>query len=141
MSERHRSEFLSNIAGNASVAVNRMLATVDAERSKCSKLEDRNRIFEVVRSTVGFKELNSIIIAKLKDWIVAEMLKETQLFNDVHINEIIEVMVRDENYRNYYSFPNQLTSHSALPYTHLHLKFKIISSLHYSLPIHILANK
>jgi len=109
MSERHRSEFLSNIAGNASVAVKRMLATVDAERSECSKPEDRIRIFEVVRRTVGFRELNSIIFAKLKDGIVAEMLKEAQLFND---DEIIEIMVRDENYRHNYSLSNPLTNHS-----------------------------
>ena len=61
MSERHRREFLSDITSNGSEAVNRMLATIDAEKSECWKPEDKIRIFDAVRKTVGFQKLNSIV--------------------------------------------------------------------------------
>ena len=76
MSEGHRREFFSDIYSNAKMAVDKMLAIVDAEKSECGNPEDRRRIFEVVRDTVGFSKLNSIVFAELRDWMIAETVKE-----------------------------------------------------------------
>jgi tetratricopeptide (TPR) repeat protein len=40
------------------------------------------RIFEVVRETVGFGELNSIVFAELRQWMIAEASKEADDFRD-----------------------------------------------------------
>ena len=82
MSELHRREFLSGIARNALNSVDKILDTIDAEDSECWEHEDRRRIFDAVLETVGFEELNSIVFAKLKDWIISEVAKEVKAFGD-----------------------------------------------------------
>jgi hypothetical protein len=59
-----------------------MLATVDAEKSECWKPGDKIRIFDAVRKTVGFEELNSIVFSKLRVWMIAEASKEVDWFSD-----------------------------------------------------------
>jgi tetratricopeptide (TPR) repeat protein len=47
-----------------------MLGNINVERSEAFKVEDKERIFDVVKSTVGFAKLNEIVIGKMREWVV-----------------------------------------------------------------------
>ena len=47
-----------------------MLSTIDAERSECFKVEDKERIFDVVRKEIGFNKINSMVFNQLRNWVI-----------------------------------------------------------------------
>ena len=51
-------------------AMNKMLATINAEKSECWKAEDRDRIFDAVRQTVGFAGINAMVFEQLRGWAI-----------------------------------------------------------------------
>ena len=51
-------------------AMNKMLATINAEKSECWKAEDRDRIFDAVRQTVGFAGIIVIVFEQLRGWVI-----------------------------------------------------------------------
>jgi hypothetical protein len=74
MSETEQAKFLSTIKADYD-AVNRMIATVDVANSESTSQSDKEKIFEVVRSTVGFNTINSMIFEQLREWIVTTVKK------------------------------------------------------------------
>ena len=45
------------------------LEAIDCENSTAGKEEDRHRVFEVIRKSVGFNDLNAIVKRKVKEWL------------------------------------------------------------------------
>ena len=71
MSQAQQWQFLQDMAKDGHKAMNNMLATINAEKSECFISEDRDRIFDAVRRTVGFAMLNSMVFAELREWVIA----------------------------------------------------------------------
>ena len=58
------------MAKDGQQAMDKMLATINAEKSKCWKPEDRERIFGAVRQTVGFSGINTMVFEQLRQWVI-----------------------------------------------------------------------
>jgi tetratricopeptide (TPR) repeat protein len=58
--------------------VNKMLATIRAEKSKSFKPDDRDRIFEVIRDEIGFSKLNAMIFECYREWVIETSLSALQ---------------------------------------------------------------
>jgi tetratricopeptide (TPR) repeat protein len=70
----------------------KMLSNINVEKSECGKLEDKERIFSAVKLSVGMTMLNTIVIKKLREWVmnaINESLKD---------ENISEVIIRDRLY-------------------------------------------
>jgi hypothetical protein len=74
MSQRDREAFLEDVKSDATGRVNKMLATIRAEKSESFKPEDRDRIFEVIREEVGFSKLNAMVFECYREWVIATSL-------------------------------------------------------------------
>ena len=70
MSQTHEDQFLEDMENYGTRAIDKMLATINAETSKCGKPEDRDRIFDVVRKTVGFAGINAMVFEQLRNWVI-----------------------------------------------------------------------
>ena len=65
--------FLSDIKNNSSAFFD-MLALVKTERSECSRLEDRDRIFDAVRSIEGgFCSVDRMVFRAMESWFVRRL--------------------------------------------------------------------
>ena len=62
--------FLEDIRADTEGSINKMLAAIDAERSECFKQDDRDRIFHVVKTEVGFAGVNSMVFERMRDWVI-----------------------------------------------------------------------
>ena len=47
----------------------KMLGNIDVEKSNCWLSEDKENIFHAVESSIGFTELNTMVIGKMRDWV------------------------------------------------------------------------
>jgi tetratricopeptide (TPR) repeat protein len=74
MSASHQQHFLDDMAKDGQQAMNKMLATINAEKSECWKPEDRDRIFDAVRKTVGFPGINAMVFEQLRTWVIVVTL-------------------------------------------------------------------
>jgi hypothetical protein len=70
MSREHQQHFFDDMAKDGQRAMDKMLATINAEKSECWKAEDRDRIFDAVRQTVGFAGINTMVFAQLRQWVI-----------------------------------------------------------------------
>lgn len=71
-----REQFFTDICGDTQICIQKMQSMIDAENSQCSKSEDRECIFEAMKSTAGFAKLNSVVFQKLRDWAMTMTAKE-----------------------------------------------------------------
>jgi tetratricopeptide (TPR) repeat protein len=69
MSEVQQTRFLTDLQKDPD-SVNKMLATVDVERSEAYNPTDKTQIFEAVKTTSGFAALNKTVLEKIKQWIL-----------------------------------------------------------------------
>jgi hypothetical protein len=70
----------SNTLGSSSYL--RMLASVDAEKSQCSRPEDLESIFEGIRSSVGFEKMNRMLFGVMEEWMVGQLRAELAASRD-----------------------------------------------------------
>ncbi len=75
-------KFFADICADTQGSINKMLATVDVEKSECWNPLDRERIFEVVKSSVGFPKLNSVVFERLREWAASVTAKEIENIGD-----------------------------------------------------------
>jgi len=71
MSESQQQQFLEDMANDGQNAIDKMLSTIDAENSECYYPQDRDRIFEAVRQSVGFRGINSMILEAMRNWVIS----------------------------------------------------------------------
>jgi tetratricopeptide (TPR) repeat protein len=69
--------FIDDVLEDSAGSINRMLSQIDVKNSECFKPEDRDRIFEAIKTSVGFSELNRMVFEKLRDWVIVAMRGET----------------------------------------------------------------
>ena len=70
MSETHTNEFFDLMRKDVHRNIKDMLSKIDAERSECFKVEDKERIFDVVRKEIGFNKINSMVFNQLRNWVI-----------------------------------------------------------------------
>jgi tetratricopeptide (TPR) repeat protein len=70
MCEAEESSFIRTIVKDFD-SISQMMATVDARKSTAWNIADKERIFEVVSSTVGFDAVNSSVFRLLRDWLIS----------------------------------------------------------------------
>jgi hypothetical protein len=70
MSNSEKTSFLQTICSDFG-AINDMIARVDAQNSVSWNPADREKIFNVVRSTVGFDAVNSMVFEQLRQWVIS----------------------------------------------------------------------
>ncbi len=51
----------------------KMLGTVNAETSECSRLADRVSIYDSIRSSVGFGKLSRMVFGVLEEWMEGQL--------------------------------------------------------------------
>ena len=52
--------------------VKRSLDAIDCENSESFKKEDKERVFEVIRKSVGFRNLNIMVKTKVQIWLESQ---------------------------------------------------------------------
>ncbi len=65
----------------------RMLGTLNAENSTCSRPDDRDRIHASIRSSVGFATLGRMIFRVLEEWMEGELRSQAAAALAVHHEE------------------------------------------------------
>lgn len=70
MSREQQCLFMNDITIDAKREINRMLAVVDCKNSECFFPRDKERIFEVVQSEIGFNKINSMVFEQLREWMI-----------------------------------------------------------------------
>ncbi len=81
-SVEERDTFFEDIGRDPIGNVKKMMATVNVERSECYKPEDRLQIFSVIKESVGFNHLNSVVFDRLRKWVMdtlEQRLKEEDI--------------------------------------------------------------
>ena len=73
MSEEESQSFISDMKENGVSCLNAMLASVNVEKSEAWNPLDRDQIFEVVRQSVGFSEINRAVLRLLRQWALQVM--------------------------------------------------------------------
>ena len=70
---------------NGTDAIDNMLAVIDAEKSECYHQQDKARIFDVVRKTVGFDNINSLLFSEMREFVISatERRFDAETTNDV----------------------------------------------------------
>jgi tetratricopeptide (TPR) repeat protein len=71
MGESDRRQFLEDVRNDTDHSINQIFGTIQAEKSQCSVEDDRERIFSVIRETVGFAKINSMVFEQYRDWVIA----------------------------------------------------------------------
>jgi tetratricopeptide (TPR) repeat protein len=57
-----------------------MLSKVHCERSECSRAEDRERIFAVVRSSIGFEAMDRLVFDAMGGWLLTQLETKKQSY-------------------------------------------------------------
>jgi hypothetical protein len=77
MTRSAQMHFIEDVLADSDRSIGRMLSQIDVKNSECFKPEDRDRIFEAIKNSVGFSELNRMVFEKLRDWVIVAMTEET----------------------------------------------------------------
>ncbi len=72
MTAAERRRFLRGIKAKPKEYYN-MLGTVNAERSECSRPDDRMSIHDGIRSSVGFAKLSRMVFGVLEEWMEGQL--------------------------------------------------------------------
>ena len=67
MTTEERLRFLQGIVNHGEY--NKMLGTVNAETSGCSRIDDRRIIHDCIREKIGFGQLNRMVIGVIEEWM------------------------------------------------------------------------
>eukprot|EP01038_Epipyxis_sp_PR26KG_P006860 gene6860-9394_t len=79
-----------NNHSNSKMVVNCMLAKVNLKRSSCYFEADKTNIFDVIRKSVGFEKLNSVVYEQFHLWEIKTTI--TTMLNEQNESKKVEVM-------------------------------------------------
>lgn len=68
MSQKEQELFFADISIDTEESIKMMLGKIDVEKSQSFNPVDRDRIFAIVKETVGFPALNSVVFERLRQW-------------------------------------------------------------------------
>jgi len=80
MGEDDEKQFLNDILAaqddDSSLSkINLLLSNIQAESSQCTSPVDKRRIFEVIRETIGFEEIDRAVLRQYTKWVVAIVIE------------------------------------------------------------------
>ena len=70
LNRKEQEDFFDNVVKDTDGSIAKMLATIDVEKSSCYNPEDKDRIFRAVRANVGFNKLNSVVLDRMRKWVL-----------------------------------------------------------------------
>ncbi len=65
-------QFIADVDADPGSVLYKMLATIDTSKSECYKEDDKQRIHDAIRRTVGFNELNKEIFQVMRGWVTSK---------------------------------------------------------------------
>jgi len=77
MSASEHTQFISDVCMDVGV-VNKMIGDVDVRSSDAWNPDDKASIFEVVQRTVGFNEINKLVLERMRQWSIDTLLVALQ---------------------------------------------------------------
>lgn len=112
--------------GNCESTLKKFFSGINVSKSVSSKPSDRERIFEVIRATIGIEKVNQVILEKLREWILItteeEMINIKSVAAEVYFHQG-KYILAERNYqecyewrKEYYGSDHELTLNSL---THL----------------------
>ena len=78
MTESESYRFMQMIIENP-ISILEAFKTIRCEESECYKIEDKEQIFEVIRRTVGFSQLDSMVLRKIVQVLCLELQKRNSV--------------------------------------------------------------
>lgn len=76
-SSRH--DFIKLILKGAKQEINRLRMMINVEKSQSKLIEDKERIFEAIRSSIGLGKLNELVFECIREWIDLTMQESLEL--------------------------------------------------------------
>ena len=70
LSQNDEKQFLKDVRKGTKESINKMLTNIRSKNSQCTKEDDRQRIFAVIRNEVGFSELDSMVFERYRKWVI-----------------------------------------------------------------------
>lgn len=70
MSEENRQHFLLDMEEEPQQKIDKLLGTIQAERSECWMPADRDSIFAVIIEEIGFGKLNAMVFEQYRTWVI-----------------------------------------------------------------------
>ena len=67
---RFRRALMNEDGGDGLESITRAVTSIDVERAETRKAKDRDMIMDAVRGSVGFYELNKLLMARMRAWVV-----------------------------------------------------------------------
>ena len=67
---RFRRALMNEDGDDGFESITRAVTSIDVERAETRKAKDRNMIMDAVRGSVGFYELNKLLMAHMRAWVV-----------------------------------------------------------------------
>lgn len=74
MSAQQKEKFINEI-GSCHEQFNQLLVNINSENSEAWKLEDKQRIHQVVKDNIGFNQMNSLIFQTIQQWMIQTVKK------------------------------------------------------------------
>mmetsp|Transcript_3622 Transcript_3622/g.3985 ORF Transcript_3622/g.3985 Transcript_3622/m.3985 type:complete len:545 (+) Transcript_3622:41-1675(+) len=72
MSPASIEQFIADVDADPVNVMDKMLSTIDTEKSDCSEKADKERIHDAIERTVGFNELNKAIFDIMRGWVISK---------------------------------------------------------------------
>mmetsp|Transcript_23809 Transcript_23809/g.32625 ORF Transcript_23809/g.32625 Transcript_23809/m.32625 type:complete len:347 (+) Transcript_23809:71-1111(+) len=103
MGMKEREDFVATIhAGDERKVVNSVLAKIDVAKSEAGK-EDKEKIHQKVMESVGFSQLNSMVLTLMRSWVIEVARKEydrrKNTLGDRHIETLTSMSKLGELYQ------------------------------------------
>ncbi len=83
MTPEQFNSFISDIVKDGG-DFHKMLSNIDVKNSQCWIEQDKERIFEVVKSSVGFDAVNQVVSGKMRQWVISaidESIHQSRITN------------------------------------------------------------
>lgn len=96
ISNEQREAFVKGIT-NDSAKFYQLLANINVEKSESFNPADKTRIFDAIKSAVGFAKLNRIVMGKMRDWVIFAIDESIQQSQDLILKtKSSEAVVKEE---------------------------------------------
>ena len=81
LSSKQRKDFIDSIISDGK-SFERMLSKINVENSETWLLQDKESIFNVIRQSVGFDELNSKVCSRMREWVLTSIMDSIKVEYD-----------------------------------------------------------
>ena len=93
------SRFLDMISNDKDL-FNDMISRIDVRQSESHFVEDKDKIFQVIKDTVGFNKLNTMVVICIRNWYISALRKRIESQRSAMQAERLLLMLRAVAYMN-----------------------------------------